>query len=963
MDQNIIELGFNVAEFSAQQKIIYEDTLKTYALLKEMDGFKIGVGGASAGWADLKNQAAGLEKTVKELQEANVRLTQAIADGNAVQKETVTIQKQTNASMDALIKKMNDSKAALKANSELQKQLIKDVKAGKISADEYRQSITQLTSTQLKYEQTLKMTRAEIRQQLSETFSPVNEYKKLSKAYADAALAYKNYSIRLGEGHPVTIQAKADANALAAQVKQLDENVGQSQRNVGNYPTAMNKIAAGASNAFNGLRKLAYLIPGLGLAGLIGLLIEPIVFFFKEIVFQASEAEKKITVFRDIAKAAADASKEQVALLGTYKIKLNDVSLSEADRLKIAKEYNKTADETNKLDLAQINNLGLINEKIERQNQLILARAISNAALAKIGESAAVYVDKKTDAERLAKELGTTYDALEKSVIANRITRSALLRKVLNDDSIKNRDALFKFDESLSKAYKGKFFGIGGADDIVEQSEKAKSDMDKMNDLLQSLITVDGLTTKDKKEKQAKEQMQIADKSAEEILKINFEMNKRHIEAEIDKNKRIIDSDQTAYYDRLLALENFNKAKLQLIEAEREFAVDSENLRYNEVVDKLKKDRKDPDNNDATRKKIDDQIAKEKEVHLLKLINLESKYYDEIRRQGQDYLADIRKAADDEWKIKKDFMDQERDYEEWTANQIKDIQKRVSDEKKKKDKEEADRAKAKAELIYNFEKEFANRALTLVQTLLSAGYDRQKKALQELVTANNDYESAELKRIQNSTVSEQEKAAMVIQVNAQVASKNKQLAEEQRQIDIKKAKLDKDMAIARIILNTAMAATNAMTTGDPYTAGLRAGIVIALGAAELAIAVATPIPTYSEGTEYHPGGYAIYGDVPEMVHEPGKAAYLANKTKLGILPEGTKVRPLTGDYINESINSAMIRSWIDAAVVDNRLGEIKDAIIETGRMTEAAIRKSSRGNVNVYLDGNFGNYLSKKVIN
>ncbi len=65
-----------------------------------------------------------------------------------------------------------------------------------------------------------------------------NDYKQLSIAYNDAALKSKNYALRLGENHPVTLQAVADAKAMHDVLLRLDQRVGQSQRNVGNYTSA-----------------------------------------------------------------------------------------------------------------------------------------------------------------------------------------------------------------------------------------------------------------------------------------------------------------------------------------------------------------------------------------------------------------------------------------------------------------------------------------------------------------------------------------------------------------------------------------------------------------------------------------------------------------------------------------------------------------------------------------------------
>src|SRR4029077_14237459 len=98
---------------------------------------------------------------------------------------------------------------------------------------------------------------------------------------------------------------------------------------------------------------------------------------------------------------------------------------------------------------------------------------------------------------------------------------------------------------------------------------------------------------------------------------------------------------------------------------------------------------------------------------------------------------------------------------------------------------------------------------------------------------------------------------------------NEALQRKQRDEKIKEAKFDKAVAIEKTILNTALAVTNALTEGDPYTAAIRAAIVGAIGAAEIAAAIATPVPTYAKGTGNHPGCPMIVGEKgSELIIEP-----------------------------------------------------------------------------------------------
>src|SRR5699024_6726173 len=95
-----------------------------------------------------------------------------------------------------------------------------------------------------------------------------NEYKILSLAYNEAALKAKNYTLTLGANHPITIGAVTDAKRLGDQLKGIDASVGQNQRNVGNYPQSLMKIAAGFKSVFSVVRQGANILPGVGISGI-----------------------------------------------------------------------------------------------------------------------------------------------------------------------------------------------------------------------------------------------------------------------------------------------------------------------------------------------------------------------------------------------------------------------------------------------------------------------------------------------------------------------------------------------------------------------------------------------------------------------------------------------------------------------------------------------------------------------
>jgi hypothetical protein len=204
---------------------------------------------------------------------------------------------------------------------------------------------------------------------------------------------------------------------------------------------------------------------------------------------------------------------------------------------------------------------------------------------------------------------------------------------------------------------------------------------------------------------------------------------------------------------------------------------------------------------------------------------------------------------------------------------------------------------------------------------------------------------------------------MLIQLQASTNEKNKQFAAEQKQIDIKKAKFDKAASIAKIVTDTALAEVKALDyLSNPVTAAIYPGIAAligAIGAAELATAIAQPIPTYAKGTDFHKGGPALYGEAgQELVMEPGKEPRLTSGATIGNLQRGTKIIP--NDELNKMILQNMMVST--ARLLEPKDTEVQDAIMKAAGMTVEAIRRSNRKTViNNKIDPRFAAYIGQQV--
>jgi hypothetical protein len=85
----------------------------------------------------------------------------------------------------------------------------------------------------------------------------------LNQQYQAAALNAKNLAAQFGVDSIQAKQAAASAALLGKELLAIDKTVGQSQRNVGNYTSALSGI-------WSVLRQAAYILPGVGIAGIIG---------------------------------------------------------------------------------------------------------------------------------------------------------------------------------------------------------------------------------------------------------------------------------------------------------------------------------------------------------------------------------------------------------------------------------------------------------------------------------------------------------------------------------------------------------------------------------------------------------------------------------------------------------------------------------------------------------------------
>lgn len=201
-------------------------------------------------------------------------------------------------------------------------------------------------------------------------------------------------------------------------------------------------------------------------------------------------------------------------------------------------------------------------------------------------------------------------------------------------------------------------------------------------------------------------------------------------------------------------------------------------------------------------------------------------------------------------------------------------------------KDEKDRLKDVQEGVKDFQ-ELQQDA----EQVMNGIYESQVAALEHKKTLIEEAATAEITGINNSILSSKEKAREENIVRDQSASQQKAIDQEIRKTKERQAKFDKAINIASIIENTAVAAMKTYAEAGFFGGTVGAVIVAALGAAQLAAVLATPIPQFEKGGTMSKSGLMITGEKgTELRIDPSGATSLTpGYANLSYAKAGTKI--------------------------------------------------------------------------
>jgi hypothetical protein len=251
----------------------------------------------------------------------------------------------------------------------------------------------------------------------------------------------------------------------------------------------------------------------------------------------------------------------------------------------------------------------------------------------------------------------------------------------------------------------------------------------------------------------------------------------------------------------------------------------------------------------------------------------------ELELQADNLSADDRaKIAEQLQKLKADLAEEEAEAEIAAINSVTKADERAQKERQK-----------------NLKKwlQTASQAIGAIGSLVSAVYDGQIDRIEEEQDINDEKYEKDVERYEKQAeqgaISEEEAEARKRSAKAATEAKNEELEKKKQEIAHKQAVWEKATSIAQAGIATALAITEALPN-------IPLSILIgALGAIQVATILATPIPSYAEGTKdgAHPGGKALVGDAGkhEVVMYAGKAWVTPDTPTLVDLPKGAQVFP------------------------------------------------------------------------
>lgn len=896
----------------AEDTKFFTDSLNSILeLFDKVKGIKLNIGGA--------NSMAGIADGAREAESAIKALT---ASKDKLLKSDMLAAKAAKESANQRTAEAKAAQASAKSSMDTEKAKALEAKAAKeLAAAEklLAQARKENAAAAIKEQQLAGGNeRQKERDQVNEIGRAYVEY---SKAAREAALRAKSYALTLGENDPRTLAAIKNAKEMNETLARVDTSVGQYGRNVGNYKSGWDGLGNSFTQISRELPSLTISVSqfALAISNNLPMLADEIGKVKNEMKELKAQGQEVPSMFKRIASSALSFNvflSVGIALITAYAGKIAEVVTQLFDHEAAAKKAAKEQQELNEriqegIELTQKyeettnRSSGTINRGLE--NQLLYARAAGKS------EGEILEIEKKILFQRqlLAqqkffdsggeKKLGKLATDLDSARIAYDELNNKLNTKVSvsgflvtqDSDEQKKKDIERLADLKRNFDFQAKLFD--DQKQVVEEYYNANRDAELKDIELKKFAA-------EQRAKFFADELQYRADNLKAFSQIEDaeELTRLNARKEALKNEQAISDGQ--YSDDLRAAKGnlvkiyeanrqhkFDKKKLQ-----EDYEKDVQNIHQTSLARLRDMDKRDNDlfaedkqdrinkeidaaQNEVDRRQRNRAIGQQAEVEGLNksyeaavaATRAGSRQREKVEREFAERRADIEYSyglaelknqiyfAEQYIKIHKaageDVTAEETKLAELRM-QLSDMEtKHVLENGARKDKDAKERLDGIRRGVETFRSVYAETT-SFISGLLDASIDKEKNRIEGQIEDIEKRKTIEIDAINASSQSTQDKAAAVALVEAKAALQKEQLQRKQAQLDQQKAKFDKAIAIGQIIANTALAVVKALPN---VAAALAVG---AIGAGQLAVALATPIPKFKTGRDSGPETFAIVGD-------------------------------------------------------------------------------------------------------
>lgn len=440
-------------------------------------------------------------------------------------------------------------------------------------------------------------------------------------------------------------------------------------------------------------------------------------------------------------------------------------------------------------------------------------------------------------------------------------------------------------------------------------------------------------------EKQREAEIAEAKKTGADVALINAKYRKQEedlLEEHIQKQMEILNKKSA---NAQLRADADYEAKVEQLE--KEYSAEIRNAKHTgKTVEQIKADY------NRRRTEIDNQYADDTLQRQIELISSQLQFEDMGKEEREKLQLELTKLT------------------KQLARQRADAEKQATEEAVQAD--EAAAAKRKQNLQDWAQR--AGEAIGRIGDLMSALYDNQIQKIEELLEAEQERYDQEVNHIdylaEHGAITEEEAEIRKRDAAAATAAKQEQLEKKKAQIEYRKALMEKANTIAQIGISTSLGIMQALAMLPPNIP--LASFIGAMGAIQLATALAQPIKAYAEGTKGkpHPGGLALVGDggCQELVMYDGKAWVTPDKPTLLDLPKGAEVFPdVTAQdllSLGASLPTAVPRDRAtgqpivinDYSALESRMAANTKAVTKTlNQFSDRMAREMKRQKFNAYI--------------